>query len=52
MTANALIRRLSKKVQMLTSGDVPIKLNGAELDCYIELIENGKGYYINIKTNK
>jgi len=34
---------------MLSTGDIPIKLNGKDIECVIELIENGKGYYINIK---
>ena len=49
MTANEFIRRIQTKVSMLSTGDIPIKLNGEDIECVIELIENGKGYYINIK---
>ena len=49
MTANEFIRRLQTKTSMLSTGDIPIKLNGKDIECVIELIESGKGYYINIK---
>ena len=49
MKANEFIKRILAKVSMLSTGDIPIKLNGQDINCVIELIENGKGYYINIK---
>ena len=49
MTVNEFVRRIQAKVSMLSTGDIPIKLNGKDIECVIELIENGKGYYINIK---
>ena len=49
MTANDLIRRLQQKVNMLSTGDVPIKYNGEDMDIYIELIEGYDGYHINIE---
>ena len=49
MTANEFVRRIQTKVSMLSTGDIPIKLNGKDIECVVELIENGKGYYINIK---
>ena len=49
MTVNEFVRRIQTKVSMLSTGDIPIKLNGKDIECVIELIENGKGYYINIK---
>lgn len=49
MTVNEFIKRILAKVSMLSTGDIPIKLNGKDIECVIELIENGKGYYINIK---
>lgn len=52
MTANELIRRLQQKVNMLSSGDVPIKYNGEDMDVYIELIEGYNGYYINIVSSQ
>ena len=52
MTASEFIRRIQQKVQMLSSADIPIKYNGQDIDCVIELIENEKGYYINIKQSQ
>ena len=52
MTVSEFIRRIQQKVQMLSSADIPIKYNGQDIDCIIELIENGKGYYINIKQSQ
>lgn len=49
MTVNEFVRRIQTKVSMLSTGDIPIKLNGKDIECVIELIENGNGYYINIK---
>ena len=51
MTVSEFIRRIQQKVQMLSSADIPIKYNGQDMDCVIELIENGEGYYINIKQS-
>ena len=52
MTANDLIRRIQRITNQLTSGDIPIKIDGKDSDrYYLELIESGKGYYVNIKTN-
>ena len=52
MTVSEFIRRIQQKVQMLSSADIPIKFNGKDIECVIELIENGKGYYINIKQSQ
>ena len=52
MTANELLRRLQQKIYMLSSGDVPIKYNGEDMDVYIELIEGYNGYYINIVSSQ
>ena len=49
MTVNEFVRRIQTKASMLSTGDIPIKFNGKDIECVIELIENGKGYYINIK---
>ena len=49
MTANELIRRLQQKVNMLSTGDIPIKYNGRDMDVSVELMEENDGYYINIQ---
>lgn len=49
MTVNEFVRRIQTKASMLSTGDIPIKFNGKDIECVIELIENGKGYYINVK---
>ena len=53
MTANELIKRIQKKVMTLSSGDIPIKYNGKDIDWDVQLIgSNKEGFYINITDNE
>jgi len=50
MTANELIRKLRKEVAKLTSGDIPIKIDGTRiLGAEVKLDEDESGLFIDIQ---
>jgi len=50
MTANELIRKLQDKVARLSSGDVPIKLDGISIsDAEVKIVADESGLFIDIQ---
>lgn len=50
MTANGLIRKLQNEVARLSTGDIPISINGIEVDDVdVEYCEGGETDFINIR---
>lgn len=52
MTANELFGRLRKVIWMLTSGDIPVTMNGKPIEITDVTLEGENGNYsCDIKTN-
>ena len=51
MTANQLTNLLQACVSVLSSGDVPVMIDGKPLNAEVYLAGNDGNYYINLKTN-
>ena len=52
MTVNQLINLLQASVSVLSSGDVPVKIDGKPLDAEVYLAGNGGDYYVDLELLK
>ena len=48
MTANQLIMKLQEEVSQLSTGDIPIVCNLVECDVNAKVMEDGRGFYLDL----
>lgn len=48
MTANQLIMKLQEEVSQLSTGDIPIVCNLVECDVDAKVMEDGRGFYLDL----